>query len=215
MGMIVTIEANQVAEQSQLLDEMFVARKQVFGDRMGWTVTALDGRERDTFDECNPLYLLSIDPVTRLSRGSLRLLPASGPTMLNSVFSSFFDQPVDVSSPLIWECTRFCTHPNATDHLTSHGVSAITAELLIGICEAALNAGILQIVGVFDERMVRIYRRGGWSPEVIARSVGAGHGAVSVGLWDVSEVALERMYERAGLLGSVFNPPADSEAMAA
>jgi acyl homoserine lactone synthase len=212
--MIVTVEPIHATERHQLLDEMFVARKQVFGDRMGWSVSTSDGREHDEFDRCDPLYLLSVDPETGLSRGSLRLLPTSGPTMLKSVFNELFDEPVDVSSPLIWECTRFCTHPSITDHLTPHGVSSITAELLIGICEVALISGIEQIVGVFDERMVRIYRRGGWSPEVIARSNGAGHGEVSVGLWDVSEEALARMNQRAGLVGSVLEPP-NRQALAA
>ena len=103
-----------------------------------------------------------------------------------------------MSSPTIWECTRFCTHPAATGVLGAHGINSITAELLIGICETALSAGISQIVGVFDRRMVRIYKRGGWSPDLIARSRGMGHGDLAVGLWDVSEEALSHMKLLAG-----------------
>jgi N-acyl-L-homoserine lactone synthetase len=202
--MIITIEQSDYPIYEHLLDETFIARRQVFLDRLHWDVTISEGRERDAFDDCAPLYVVSVDPLTGVSRGSLRLLPTSGPTMLNSVFKTMFTESVSVSSPLIWECTRFCTHPNATDLLNPHGISAITSELLLGICEVGLQSGIDQIVGVFDQRMVRIYRRAGWSPEVIAQSEGAGHGSVSVGLWDVTEAALAEMRLRAGMSQSVL-----------
>jgi acyl homoserine lactone synthase len=206
--MIITIEAHQAEQYASMLHSMFVARKEVFKDRMGWDVIVADGEERDIYDDLNPLYILSVDPATGAPIGSLRLLPTTGRTMLKDVFVNHFDEPVDVSSPVIWECTRFCTHPAATGHLGMHGISAITAELLRGICEVSLQAGIAQIVGVFDKRMIRIYQRGAWRPEVIARSTGLGHGDLAVGLWDVCETALMDMRQRANAEGSVMAEPA-------
>lgn len=191
--MILIVEGRQNQQHADLLQSMFVARKEVFHDRMGWNVSIIDGEERDLYDDLGPLYVFSVDADKRVAFGSLRLLPTTGRTMLKDIFADFFDERVDVSSPLIWECTRFCTHPASIGQLSNHGINNISRELLIGICEAALKAGIAQIVGVFDERMVRIYKRGGWIPDVIARSKGVGHGRVAVGLWDVSESVLEEM----------------------
>lgn len=195
--MIVLIEPHTYMKNNHILREMFLARKQVFHDRLGWNVRLIGEEERDEYDDLNPLYLVAVDAETGRARGSLRLLPTTGRTMLGDIFRNYFDQPVDVRSPIIWECTRFCAHPNETDHLGPQGIADVTSELLIGICEAGLYAGISQIVGVFDRRMVRIYRRGAWSPEIIARSTGAGHGEIAVGLWDVTEDALAAMRARA------------------
>ena len=207
--MIITILGTSQQHSDATLRAMYVARKEVFHDRMGWNVKIENGEERDDYDGEKPLYIISVDPRSGDALGSLRLLPTMGRTMLKDIFADAFDEPVDVSSPLIWECTRFCTHPAATGHLGMHGINAVTAELLMGICEVALQAGIAQIVGVFDRRMERIYKRGSWSPEVIARSTGLGHGNLAVGLWDVSEEALAKMRASAKISGSVLERPAD------
>ena len=41
-------------------------------------------------------------------KGSLRLLPTTGPTVLADVFSDTLPDAVTFSAPTIWECTRFC-----------------------------------------------------------------------------------------------------------
>jgi hypothetical protein len=52
-------------------------------------------------------------------------------------------------------------------------------------------------LALFDERLLRIYRRIGWTPELVARSSDR---AVSAGLWSVSRGSAERMRERHGIL---------------
>ncbi len=68
------------------MDAMFRNRAQIFSERLGWKVSVKDGYERDTFDDENPLYLVSVDPLTDQYRGSVRLLPTTGPNMLRDVF---------------------------------------------------------------------------------------------------------------------------------
>ena len=46
------------------MDAMFRNRASVFSERLGWDVVVKDGRERDAFDDENPLYLISVDPYT-------------------------------------------------------------------------------------------------------------------------------------------------------
>ena len=38
-------------------------------------------------------------------------------------------------------------------------------------------------VGVFDARMIRVYSKLGWPPEILGTK-GTGKNAISVGLWD-------------------------------
>ncbi|AHF88044.1 acyl-homoserine-lactone synthase (plasmid) [Rhizobium leguminosarum bv. trifolii WSM1689] len=163
-------------------DEMFRARAAVFRDRLGWQVDVRDRWERDRYDEAeDPVYLVTQRPSGTLT-GSLRLLPTAGATMLKSEFRHFFNQPIDVDSPTTWECTRFCVHPFAGHMEQSR---AVATELLSGLCDLALETGIESIVGVYDGAMVGVYRRIGWRPTPLARSLPE-MGKLYVGLWDVT-----------------------------
>lgn len=184
-----------------LLDQMFKARKRLFADRLGWDVSVDEnGWEMDQYDPLHPLYLIATD-LKGSHIGSLRLLPTTGDTMLRDVFASAFDGTV-IESPLIWECTRFCIEGGKSEKVSA-GLHRATTALLLGICETGLRAGIQQIVGVFDRRMIPIYRRGGWAPEVVGES-GTGREAVFLGVWDVSESYAASIRKAGNLTGSIL-----------
>ena len=67
-----------------------------------------------------------------------------------------------------------------------------------------MMAGVEQIVGIFDRLMVRIYRRAGWAPEIIASTDRVSHDTIFIGLWDVSPASLRAMQQRSGLVRSVL-----------
>ena len=115
------------------------------------------GEERDEYDALNPLYILW-EKADGGHGGSMRLLPTTGPCMINDHFSELTDG-VRIESPLIWECTRFCLARDA-EPKTAGALMLAGSEVLRGF-------GIEHLVGVFDARMVRIYRMIGSSPEVI------------------------------------------------
>lgn len=198
--MIRVVSGRECLCYSTDMNEMFRARAEIFGRRMGWSVLIdRDGLEVDEFDRLySPTYLLSIDDRGVL-RGSLRLLPTAGPTMLRNCFSEMFNDDVDVMSGTVWECTRFCVHPVAVDGGAAGGL--VSTELLLGICELGLKYGLTQITGVYEQRMVRIYRRIGWSPARLASNT---DGTIDVGLWDVEEAALAQMRARSGIQHSVL-----------
>ncbi len=197
------VKGMDLASDGDLLDEMFKARKRLFADRLGWDVTVdRQGREIDQYDPLNPLYLISTDE-SGAHLGSLRLLPTTGDTMLRDVFASAFDGTV-IESPLIWECTRFCIESDKSGQVRA-GLHQATTALLLGICETGLRSGIQQIVGVFDRRMIPIYRRGGWPPDVIGES-GNGREAVYLGVWDVTEEYAASIRKAGGLKGSILEP---------
>ena len=187
-----------------LFDEMFRGRAAVFRDKLHWDVDVRDGWEVDRYDSLNPLYLMSVDAEGHV-RGSLRLMPTTGPTLLSEVFASDFDEPVDIRSPTIWEGTRFCVHPGRNGSvLTESGLNLATSELFMAMCEVGLAAGLTQIIGVYDPRLIRIYRRIGWSPEQLATSSRYATGQIYVGLWEISEAALATMRDRSGITASVL-----------
>lgn len=172
----------------ELATAMFRDRADQFATRLGWEVTVDKiGEERDAYDAMNPLYVIW-ENQDGGHGGSMRFLPTTGPVMINDHFGHLTTGPI--KSPLIWECTRFCLARGAAPH--------VAAALMLGGGEIMRNFGVAHFAGVFDARMIRIYRMIGASPEVLG-SEGQGRDAVSVGLWAYSDAAQALVAEKAGV----------------
>lgn len=190
--MIRFVYADALEAFPELSKTMFRDRAIQFRERLEWDVEVnADGLEIDAYDQLNPLYVVWEMP-DGTHGGSMRFLPTVGQTMMNDFFTDLTDG-VAIISPLIWECTRFCISPRWAEDATS-----IAAHLMVAGCELGLKFGLEHSVGVFDARMVRIYRRIGWSPEVLGTR-GEGRAQISVGLWRFSEEASDRVCRRAGI----------------
>jgi acyl homoserine lactone synthase len=187
--MIITIESVDQDKHSDLIDEMFRMRAEVFSGRLSWDVRVENGREIDAFDAEDPLYLLSLDDRSGQLRGAVRLLPTTGPNMLRDVFSVLMPGGT-VESPLIWESSRFAVNPRifeAKDRAeANHTVNRTTVELLCGMVETAQQAGIEYIVSVFDARMARIFRSIDCRFEQLGTPVRIGKTMTYAGLFDMS-----------------------------
>jgi acyl homoserine lactone synthase len=143
--MIRLIQGNERAKYPREMEEMFRTRAAVFARRLGWDGTMSGGRETDRYDSENPLYLVYIDDHTGDFAGSARLLPTTGPNMFRDCFSHLFDEPIDIASPTIWECTRFCIHPSAKASGSIKNAMRVRWEINLGVCEVALLVGVEQI----------------------------------------------------------------------
>ncbi len=183
------IYANDLDDFPQLRDSMFRDRADQFKTRLDWDVSVdKDGFERDEYDALNPLYVI-VENEHGLHAGSMRLLPTTSRCMVNDHFIDLMDG-VAVTSPFIWECTRFCLSRTAARNVAS--------LLMLAGGEAMVGFGIEQCVGVFDQRMIRIYRMIGASPEILGE-VGAGKDYIAVGLWSFSNAARLKVSQNAGV----------------
>ena len=106
--MLKLIEGSYASFFPKEMDAMFRNRAETFAERLGWDVVVKNGYERDRFDDLNPLYLVSVDPITERYWGSLRLLPTTGPNMLRDVFPQLLEEGEVVESATIWEISRIC-----------------------------------------------------------------------------------------------------------
>lgn len=197
------------------LAAMHRIRAQVFAERLRWDVTVEDGLEIDRFDDLDPLYLLSVDERTGAVRGSLRLLPTTGPNMLRDVFGVLLPDGLVVESPTIWESSRFSMSPEADAVGGPRGLSLVTSELLAGLVEVGLRAGLTQVVSVFDARMLRILRIAGYPAEVIGKPTQIGVCLTYAGLFDVSEEALASIRRAGRITGSVLEDASIRRCLAA
>ncbi|MFQ5624406.1 MAG: acyl-homoserine-lactone synthase [Paracoccaceae bacterium] len=192
--MIRFIYADALEAFPRLSRTMFRDRAVQFKERLDWDVQVnTDGLEIDTYDGLNPLYVIWEMP-DGTHGGSMRFLPTVGQTMVNDFFTDLTDG-VSIVSPLIWECTRFCISPR---HMETAARTA--AGLMLAGCELGLRFGLEHSVGVFDARMKRIYRRVGWSPEILG-SKGEGRERICVGLWRFSQEAKAAVCRSSGISG--------------
>jgi acyl homoserine lactone synthase len=187
----------------RLVDAMIRGPTAKIPDGLGWPVAGEAGWEIDPEDGWPPLYLIAVDPLSGQVGGSRCLMPTAGRPLRKDRFADAFDEPVDLASATIWEVAGFCVHLEAPAATTPAGVSRTTCELFLGLCEVGLRAGLTQLIGFFDDGMMRIYHRIGWSPDVIGSS-GPREDRIHAGLWDVSEEALAAMRERSGIRESVL-----------
>ncbi|MEL7301923.1 MAG: acyl-homoserine-lactone synthase [Pseudomonadota bacterium] len=186
--MIRFIYGDQLDTFPKLKRSMHEDRAWQFKTRLGWDVTVDEnGWETDAYDALNPLYVIW-ENQDGSHGGSMRLLPTTGPTMVNDHFLHL-TEGVRVASPRVWECTRFCLSRNASPR-TAAALMLAGGEILEGF-------GLLSYVGVFDARMVRIYSRIGSSPEILG-SEGKGREMIAVGLWHFNKAAQARVARQAG-----------------
>lgn len=189
--MLTYIYADQLAADKKLRETMFRDRACQFQERLGWDVSVDEnGFEKDQYDDMNPMYAIWRRP-DGTHGGSMRVLPTTGPCMTNDFFSEVAGGKI--TSPLIWESTRFCLSKDLGED-----AGRISASIMLAGCEIGLNFGLKHAVGVFDPRMVRIYRSIGWSPEIIGQS-GSGKNKICVGLWEFSKKYRDILCEKAGV----------------
>ena len=186
---------DQLNDFPRLSETMFKDRAAQFHTRLGWEVEVDDaGYERDSYDDLNPMYIIWEKP-DGTHGGSLRLLPTTGDNMLADHFLNLTDG-VRIESRLIWECTRFCLAPGAEP--------TVSSALMLGVLEIGLSLGLTHVAGVFDVRMIRVYRRVGWGPTILG-SDGSGRDAISAGLWPCGPEYRARLLGRAGVSGELSN----------
>jgi N-acyl-L-homoserine lactone synthetase len=177
--MITIIEDHNREEHRYLLDAMFKQRARVFGpEGLHWDVQIDNwGWETDDLDDEHPVYVIAhryIDLDDHTSppptvMGSLRLLPTTGPTLLERVFPH--SSPVRISAPDIWEMTRLCIEGKPRERRRT------LLELFAAVGRIAQRSAINTIIGNVTVAHFVMYERIGIPIELIG-----GHKGVEIGM---------------------------------
>jgi len=193
--MIFIVEQHNYGKYSELIDDMFRLRARIFYDRLRWDVQVTDGKERDRYDDEGPVYLIYTDKARREVKGSLRLLPTTGPTLLADFFSDTRPDALHLTAPTIWECTRFCVDQHILDKGHEHELLVTSTTMISAVGELALEAGIESILSNLDSTMLRLCRRVGCEVEVLGSTHRYGR-PVHLGLFPISKTILRRVRKR-------------------
>jgi acyl homoserine lactone synthase len=184
------------------MDAMHRLRARVFADRLAWSVKVENGWEVDEFDKLDPLYLVSEGTDGKI-RGTVRLLPTTGPNMLSDVFPELLPANQSVRSPRIWESSRFSVDHEALAERSDKLINRATAELLCGMTEVGMRAGLDFIVSVVDVHMERVLKRANCHCERLGDPKKIGKVTTIAGLWEIGDELLSNLREASGIEGSV------------
>lgn len=204
--MIIVIDALNKDRFGDLLDEMFQLRARVFGDRLGWEVEIVNGREIDQFDRLDPAYVIGLDNEGHVV-SCVRALQTTGPHMLSDVFQVLLDGEPPLRSATLWESTRFCvdTQRLCRDGNTMKAVSLATCELMIGSLEYARRSGISDIITVIDPVVNRVLKRSDNAPyDYVGSTKQMGKVPAMAALLDCTEERINRVRAFAGIDHDVF-----------
>lgn len=197
--MLRMVQGFQRSDNEDLFATMFRHRKSVFCDQKKWDVKIVDGEfEIDEFDRDDTVYLMAFGEDERLV-GSVRLLTTLNDHMLSGPFKPMFPD-IGFESSATWEATRFVVQCDR--NVQPNNVSTAACEILHGMCRFGLDNGVSFITAVYDAGMSRLYRRCGLSNVELGRYRTVEHGAIFVGLWELSD-ALEASILRATGLGGI------------
>jgi N-acyl-L-homoserine lactone synthetase len=208
--MIVVVEPHNAEKHADLLEQMFRMRARIFRGHLGWDVVVDDGKECDRYDEQSPVYIIYTDDGGRTVKGSLRLLPTTGPTLVADFFSDTLPDAASLMAPSIWECTRFCLDEKIWQKNKEEIVFASTV-LLVALGDLALRVGIESIIGNFDAAALHLWRRIGCEVEILGSTSRYGR-PVYLGLHPISETIIGRIKKKLKGAQSAF---AEARVMAA
>lgn len=198
---IIEMPENTV-ETSRKLDGMFKLRHEVFKERLAWEVGSSAGKERDMFDDLDPVYIVCEHEGQVL--GSWRLLQTTRPYMLKDVFPELLHGMPAPEAPDVWEISRFAVSKRVLAGNESLGtINIVTSMLLDQLGVFCARRKISKVVAVTDVRFERILKRAGLLTHRYGAPLEIGVTRAVSGYADVSELNARRAQLRAEALEPV------------
>lgn len=179
------------ADASRKLDGMFRLRHEVFKERLDWEVGSQAGRERDMFDDLDPVYIVCENQGEVL--GSWRLLPTTRPYMLKDVFPELLYGMPAPEAEDVWEISRFAVSKRVVTNDSLGTINTVTNLLLEQLFTFAARRKISRIVAVADVRFERILKRAGLLTQRFGPPLQIGVTRAISGYADVSDLNVRRM----------------------
>lgn len=173
--------------KEKLIEQMFLDRADQFKHRLGWDVHLDEnGWEIDQYD--GPLALYGIVENGKGEHiASARFMNCRGDIMTSEFFSHLLPDDWDQLLHQSVETTRLCISRQRSRKDTMYGGSLIMA----GGLACCLKYNISNIIGIFDETCIPLYKHMGWAPRIRVQKKD-----LIFGEWHVSHTNYQDLTER-------------------
>ncbi|MBO0128439.1 acyl-homoserine-lactone synthase [Agrobacterium sp. OT33] len=190
--LILTVSPGQYEHQIHYLKQMHRLRAEVFRNRLEWDVAIEEGGERDQYDDLSPTYILATLSGQRVV-GCARLLPASGPTMLERTFPQLLAAGSLSATTAMVESSRFCVDTTLPTRRAGGQLHLATLTMFAGIIEWSMANGYDEIVTATDLRFERILKRAGWPMTRLGEAVAIGNTVAVAGHLPADRTSFDRV----------------------
>ncbi|UCF53368.1 MAG: GNAT family N-acetyltransferase [Bradyrhizobium sp.] len=152
--MIHAISAANRHLYEDVLEQHFRLRHDIFVEERHWeTLHRPDGREIDSYDNEDTVYLLALEG--RRVIGGHRLYPTTKPSMMSEVFPHLAAVRGCPADPLVWEWSRYFVVRDRRD-------GTLNLELMAAVQEFCLNQGIAQVSAIMETWWLQRFHEAGF-----------------------------------------------------
>jgi len=171
------------------MEDLFLARKQIFADGFGWKLPLKNGLDIDQFDDSRTHYFVGYD-TKRNSVMSVRVRPTDDISLLGDLFAHSLPEGIrPIADGKTWEVTRgFCLEFARKPWNLRRKAACMT-----GPFDVMLAQGMNRLVGFTDIRMFNFLVNMGWKLKVLGDSTAYGEGAGFAFEIDVTHEAVAAM----------------------
>lgn len=162
---VINISHSVLSEKKS--EELFSLRKEVFKDRLNWSVNCINGLEFDEYDDHNANYLFGVIENTIVC-GS-RLIEMRYPNMIVGTFSHCFNGFTLPEGNYI-ESSRFFVD-KARAKKVNHDKHPISLVLFLATINYARKFNYDGILTIVSHAMLSILTRSGWKLSIIAQGL--------------------------------------------
>jgi acyl-homoserine lactone synthase len=125
-----------------VLEQHFRLRHEIFVEERKWeTLRKPDGREIDSYDDEDTVYLLALEG--RRVVGGHRLYPTTKPSMMSEVFPHRAAVRGCPADPLVWEWSRYFVVRDRRDGIPN-------LQLMAAVQEFCLDQSIAQVSAIME-----------------------------------------------------------------
>ena len=188
--MIHVISAENRHLYEDVLEQHFLLRHRIFVEERKWeALRRPDGREIDSYDNADTIYLLALEG--RQVVGGHRLYPTTKPSMMSEIFphlASVRGYPCD---PLIWEWSRYFVVPERRD-------GKLNLALMAAVQEYCLGEGIKQVSAIMETWWLPRFHEAGFKVTPLGLPALVEGAWTIAGLMDIEEETLHALLDRTG-----------------
>lgn len=178
-----------------VLDQHFRLRHDIFVEERRWeTLRKPDGREIDSYDNEDTVYLLALEG--RRVIGGHRLYPTTKPSMMSEVFPHLAAVRGCPANPLVWEWSRYFVVRDRRD-------GALNLQLMAAVQEFCLDQGIAQVSAIMETWWLPRFHEAGFIVTPLGLPALVENAWTMAATIDIRQETADTLHDRVGLTSVV------------
>jgi acyl-homoserine lactone synthase len=193
--MIHAISAANRHLYEDVIEQHFRLRHEIFVEERKWeTLRKPDGREIDSYDNEDTVYLLALED--RRVVGGHRLYPTTKPSMMSEVFPQLAAVRGCPTDPMVWEWSRYFVVRGRRD-------GVLNLQLMAAVQEFCLYQGIAQVSAIMETWWLPRFHEAGFVVTPLGLPELVENAWTMAATIDVRQETLDALHARIGMTSVV------------